>query len=123
MKRPTSDRFFKKLGGQSSVCRKHCFWLIQAVNYFVFFMETFLRPFCRRRLRTRLPADVRLRTKNPCDFARFRFFGLYVNDIVEQLYSKVGKKTSVTIKTQMFQEKNICKNFEKSFQTIHRLST
>jgi hypothetical protein len=68
MKRPTSDRFLKKLGGQSSICRKHC--LLAFIAYFagaycVFLIETFLRPFWRRRFRTRFPAGVRFLTKNP----------------------------------------------------------
>ena len=50
----------------------------------------FARPLWRRALSTFRPEALALRTRNPCDFARFRLFGWYVCDIkVGLLYPKV----------------------------------
>ncbi len=81
MKSMTSNGFVKKLSCEPSIGREHRF-----LDYFL--IEIFLRPFWRRRFKTLLPAGVRFLTKKPWDFERFLFFGLYVNDIVEQLYIK-----------------------------------
>jgi hypothetical protein len=40
------------------------------------------RPFCRRRLSTRRPPFVRMRTRKPCVRRRFRLFGWNVRFIV-----------------------------------------
>jgi hypothetical protein len=47
-----------------------------------------VRPLLRRRARTLRPAVVLERTRKPCDLARFRFFGLYVNDMHRTIYKK-----------------------------------
>lgn len=49
------------------------------------YTATRLRPFARRRARTVRPDVVFMRTRKPCVFDRFRFFGAYVNDIVHTL--------------------------------------
>src|SRR3989338_2579767 len=51
-------------------------WLQQLSNYLCS-AETvsFLRPFARRRANTERPFFELMRERNPCVFARFRFFG------------------------------------------------
>ncbi len=50
-------------------------------NVATYYTATRLRPLARRRANTLRPGAVFMRTRNPCDLARFLLFGLYVNDM------------------------------------------
>jgi hypothetical protein len=51
------------------------------LNYFSEDTDNDFRPFRRLCNKVLLPPAVLVRERNPCVFALFRFFGLYVNDI------------------------------------------
>jgi len=43
-------------------------------------------PLARRRASVFFPPGVFIRTRKPWDLARLRFFGLYVNDMMNEYY-------------------------------------
>lgn len=61
----------------------------------MYYTATRLRPLARRRARTLRPDVVFMRTRNPWDFARLRFFGLYVNDIVHILLHILRRTSTI----------------------------
>jgi hypothetical protein len=71
-------------------------FFLENIDFKGFYTANLARPLALRRAITFFPAFVDCLTRKPHDFARFIFFGLYVNDIN---YFLTSYKQIINIKT------------------------
>ncbi len=118
-KKPTLLKGFRKSFFRNPLCaRDHR-------DYFVLVTASFERPLRRRRASTFRPLVDLLRTKKPCVFARFFFFGLYVNDIpyrVPDFYIKSTLKHRLSFSAYHLKMKTLKVKTRNKTQELARFS-